>query len=162
MSGFKPNGPKRSLDLGSPGSNTQEPRRERSPEQKAADAQTIADNLGRQDKLVRDSVAAMAVAAAAADRAEWTIAKQAADAGVAQIRDKVEAALAAAPDATDAQVRTCLAGVERLLTDAKALVAGARAAPEIHTPVMTCADALLAALPPLRVPPPVEPVYEAA
>ena len=163
MSGGKTRKPESSFDVGAARVSASAPeRRERTAEEKAAGARTIAENLGRYDEAVSGRVTAMGIAATAGDLAGWTTAKQAADAGVVQIRELAAAALAAATDAIDAQVRERLAGVKDLLTAAKQRVADARAAPAIRVPVLTCGDALLAVLPPLHIVGPVEPVYAAA
>jgi hypothetical protein len=163
MSGGKTRKPESSFDVGAPGVGVLEPqRRERTAEDKAMNARIIAKNLNNHDKVVSNGVAAMEIAAAAEDRAGWITAKRAADAGVVQIRETVAMALEAATDATDAQARERLAGVEVLLAAAETRVAGASAAPEIRVPVLTCGDALLTVLPPLHIVGPVEPVYAAA
>jgi hypothetical protein len=126
MSGGKTRKPESSFDVGVAGVSGSEPeRRERTAEEKAVGARTIAENLDNHDNVVIDSVTAMEIAAAAEDRAGWTTAKQAADAGVVQIRELAAAALAA--DATDVQVRERLAGVEVLLAAAEQRVTDARA-----------------------------------
>jgi hypothetical protein len=104
VSGGKTRKPEPSFDVGAARVSVSEPeRRERTAEEKAAGARTIAENLGRYDEAVSGRVAAMEIAAAAGDLAGWTTAKQAADAGVVQIRELAAAALAAATDATDVQ-----------------------------------------------------------
>jgi len=97
MSGGKTRKPESSFAVGAARVSVSESeRRERTAEEKAAGARTIAENLGRYDEAVSDSVTAMGIAATAGDLAGWTTAKQAADAGVVQIRELAAAALAAA------------------------------------------------------------------
>ena len=120
MSGGKTRKPESAFDIGADRVSVSEPqRRERTQAEKAVDARTIAENLHNHDNVVNDSVVAMASAAAAGDRGGWTTARQVADAGVTRIRETVVAALTAVTDATDAQVRERLAGIEDLLAAAE-------------------------------------------
>lgn len=149
MSEIQRRGPDASFDIGYVRAHvpkSQPP--ERTPAQKAEGQRTIASNIEVQAKVVREHVTAMKTAAAAADLAGWTSAKCSADAGVAELQRQVEAAVAAATETVDVQVRKRLAAAPEVLTAAKELVAGAPAVPKPRAPVLGCADVLLAVLPP--------------
>lgn len=135
---------------------------ERTTEQKAKDAETAWGNLKGSIQVVRKGVADMETAFAVGDRAGWAEAKQAAAAGLAQLRKEVKTARGIKSFATDDKVKEGLEGAARALTDAKELVKNAPAEPKARVPVLACADALLAVLPPEHVTGPVEPVMRPA
>ena len=120
--------------------------RQQPPDEKAAGAKALARDLESQAQLVRDDVAAIEIAAAAKDLADWTDAANDAAVGRSHLRDLVKKAPAAKLDATDARVRACLENAAEVLADTEALVDGAPAAPKLGA-VVRCADALLAVLP---------------
>jgi hypothetical protein len=128
-------------------------RRERTSEQKAADAETIADNFDHQLEFVRAAVAAMTAAVGARDLAAWTTAKGSADQALRQLEHLAPGASAAASDAIDPDVKQRLVSADQVLQDVQNLVAQAPAAPPATAPEPSCSAALLAALPP--DPPPV-------
>jgi hypothetical protein len=121
---------------------------ERTTEEKAAVAKTIADNFDQQLALVRDGVAAMKATAAARDLDGWIAASKSADQALQQLAHIAQRAPAAARDATDLEVRKRLASADQALADAQELVAQAPAAPKAAAPEVSCGDVLLAALPP--------------
>lgn len=122
--------------------------RERTPEDKARDAATAWGNLQVSFKAVSQGVADMETAVAAGNPADWATAKKSADAGLAELDWKIASALEVKDFATDDKVKKGLDGAEKSVTDAKALVKQAPAEPKARVPVLTCADALLAILPP--------------
>ena len=163
MSGFEQRGPDSSFDVGY--ARAIIPERtpaERTPAQKTEDASTVADNSKAQADLVRQYVGAMTAAAATAKPEDWTTAKGSADAAVAELERQVSFAVTAKNDSADPKVRERLATASKMLTEAKDLVARAPAARRPRAPQFTCADALLAVLPPDRDVAPVEPVYRPA
>jgi hypothetical protein len=136
------------LDRGYAQPRAPDPQRyERTSEQKAADAKTVADNFDHQLELVRAGVAAMNTAAAAGDLGGWTTAKRSADHALQQLAHIAKSAPATAHEATDPDVRKRLARADHVLEDAQQLVADAHA-PLAAAPELRCGDALLAALPP--------------
>jgi len=126
--------------------------RQQTPDEKDEAAETLAGDLERQAQLVRDDVAAIRIAAAAEDLADWTDAANDAAVGLLHVRELVKKASRAKLDATDARVRACLENAAQVLADTEALIAGAPAAPKLGAPVVRCADALLAVLAPDRPP----------
>jgi hypothetical protein len=136
---------------------------ERTTEQKAADAATIADNFDHQRELVRASVAEMRTTAIAGDRDGWTAARRSAEQALQQLEHLAKRAPAAAQDATDTELRKRLASAKQLLEDAEQLVAGAPTAPPVAAPELSCSDDIMAVLPP--DPPPAtwrDPDFQAA
>lgn len=149
MSEFMKRGPTSSVDVGYVRASVPEPqRRERTPEEKAADAETIAGNFDNQAKVVREYVTAMETSAAERDLAGWISANSSAAKALVELERWTSAVRAAASDATDAQVHARMAGAEQVLKDVIRLVAEAPTAPEKRAPVLSCTDALLAVLPP--------------
>jgi hypothetical protein len=129
----------RASDLGQP---------DLSPQAKAAAAEKLAENVEAETKSVRTHVTAMRAAVTTADRSAWSIAKQAADEGVKQLRRLSRAATSAVKEATAPTVRERLTAARQAYEAAKQLVAAAPAAPKARPPTLSCAGALLAALPP--------------
>jgi hypothetical protein len=124
--------------------------RPQTPGEKAVAAATLAGDLERRAQFVRDDVAASEIAAAAEDLADWTDAENDAAVGLSHLRGLVKKAPAAKLDATDARVRASLEHAAQVLADTEALVAGVPGAPKLGAPIVRCADALRAVLPPGR------------
>lgn len=135
---------------------------ERTPEDKATGARTVADNIDRQLELVHVGLAAMERAAASTDRASWNAAKHDVDVALAQLAHIAKRAPAVAEDAADPDVRTRIANAGRVLDEATALRARAPAAPAVRVPELSCGDDLLAALPPDHPVSPAGPLYASA
>jgi hypothetical protein len=144
---FPKRGPSSSLDVGhAPARMADTKPRQQTPDEKAAGAKALARDLESQAQLVRDVVAAIKIAAAAKDLADWMDAANDAAVGLSHLRNLVKKAPAAKLDATDAPVRACLENAAQVLADTEALIASAPAAPKVGA-VVRCADALLAVLP---------------
>jgi hypothetical protein len=122
--------------------------REDSPAEKATAAKAIADNVDRYQHLASEGVAQMRAAAAVDDRATWHAAKKKAETAVAQLRDMQRTAIAAMEHAGDSRTSDRLAAVTAVVANATALLGQAPLLPEPKLPVLSCANELLAALPP--------------
>jgi len=136
---------------------------ERTSEQKAAGAKTVADNFDHQLELVRAGVAAMTTTAAAGNLGGWSTAKSGTEQALQQLAHIAKSASATIHEAIDPGLRKRLARFDQVLEDAQQLVADAPAAPLAAAPELRCGDALLAALPP--DPPPAawrDPDFQAA
>jgi len=148
---FETRGPSSSFAVGyAPARVADTKPRQQTPDEKDEAAETLAGDLERHAQLVRDDVAAIRIAAAAEDLADWTDAANDAVVGLSHVRDLVTKAPAAKLDATGARVRADLENAAQVLADTEALIAGAPAAPKLGAPVVRCADALLAVLAPDR------------
>ena len=123
--------------------------RPQDPEERAAAATSVANDLKRCAESVRDDVA-VRIAVVVGDLAEWVDAAQDAQNGLGHLRQLVELAPALMRDAADAQVRTRLENAPHALTDAESLVAGVPAMPAVDAPIVRCADVMAAVLPPGR------------
>jgi hypothetical protein len=145
---FEGRGKSSSYDLRGPSAST--PLRPQTPEEKSAAATRVADDLERCAESVRGDVDAVRIAVVVGDLAEWADAAQDAQNGLGHLRQLVERAPAAMRDAADAEVRTRLENAPQALTDAESLVAGVPAVPAVDAPIVRCADAVAAVLPPGR------------
>jgi hypothetical protein len=137
-----------SYDVGHAPAST--PLRPQTSEEKAAAATRVADDLGRCAEFVHDDVGAVRSAVTAGDLADWVDAAQDARNGLDHLRQLVGRAPSAMRDAADPQVRTRLESAPQLLTDAESLVSGLPAMPSLDAPIVRCADAVAAVLPPNR------------
>ena len=124
--------------------------RPQAPEERAAVATSVVNDVKHCAESVRDDVDAVRIAVVVGDLAEWVDAAQDAQNGLGHLRQLVELAPAAMRDAADAQVRTRLANAPQALTDAESLVAGVPAMPAVDAPIVRCADVMAAVLPPGR------------
>lgn len=144
---FEGRGKSSSYDVGHAPASA--PLRAQTPADKAAAATRLADDLDRRAQLVRDDVDAIRIAAASGDLADWADAAHDAQDGLTHLRHLVETA-PAMRDAADAQVRTRLESAPQLLERAEELVAGVPTMPPLDAPIVRCADAVAAVLPPDR------------
>jgi hypothetical protein len=142
-------GPQPSFERGPIGARASVPEpQDLSPQAKAAAAEKIAENIEAATRSVRTHVATMRAVGTTADLSAWSIAKRAADDGVRQLAQLARAAPSAVKDAPSPTVHERLRAAREAYEAAKKLVAEAPAAPKAHPPTLSCAGALLAALPP--------------
>jgi hypothetical protein len=125
-------------------------RREDTPEERAAQAKAIADNLDRYQQVVVSSVEALTAASAVGDRDAWLAARKAADAALRELTSAASHATRVVQEAADPVTADRLAAAEALVVAMSAFVERAPASPEIRSPTLSCERALLDALPPDR------------
>ncbi|MCA9673993.1 MAG: DUF4157 domain-containing protein [Myxococcales bacterium] len=121
---------------------------EPTPAERAERAKAIAGNLDNHQEQVRTGIAAMVAAQVESDPAAWERGRKQADSGVRSIQHAVDGALAAKADAVEPDVAAKLAGACDLLADMQARLAAAPAKPAKLAPALSCANDLLAVLPP--------------
>lgn len=121
---------------------------EPTPAERAERANAIAGNLDNHQQHVTTGIAAMVAAQVDSDPVAWERGRKQADSGVKSIQHAVDGALAAKDHAAAPDVAAKLSGASDLLADMQARLAAAPAKPAKLAPALSCANDLLAVLPP--------------
>jgi hypothetical protein len=121
---------------------------EPTPAERAEQAKAMAGNLDNYQQQVTAGIAAMVDAEVDADPIAWERGRKQADNGVKALAHAVDGAMASKDHAGAPEVADKLGGASELLADMQGRLAAAPTKPAKRAPALSCADELLAALPP--------------